>query len=159
MPFVKEQPARFLQTVNQLFYEKKLGNAYSTLFFGEFDDSTRRLRYSNCGHPSALLLQSDGHLQRLDSTCTVLGLFNGWDGDAGECQLSLGDTLALYTDGVIEAFNDAGEEFGEQRLVEALQQYREFPTPALLASVADEVRQFSSQEQTDDFTLIVAKCR
>ena len=60
---------------------------------------------------------------------------------------------------MIEAFNDAGEEFGEQRLVEALQQYRELPTPALLASVADEVRQFSSQEQTDDFTLIVAKCR
>ncbi|WP_051978613.1 PP2C family protein-serine/threonine phosphatase [Edaphobacter aggregans] len=159
VPFVKEQPARFLQTVNRLFYENTRGNAYSTLFFGEFDDSTRRLRYSNCGHPSALLLQSDGHLQRLDSTCTVLGLFNGWDGDVGECQLSSGDTLALYTDGVIEAFNDAGEEFGEQRLVEALQQYRELPTPALLASVADEVRQFSPQEQTDDFTLIVAKCR
>jgi serine phosphatase RsbU (regulator of sigma subunit) len=98
-------------------------------------------------------------LQRLDSTSTVLGLFNGWDGDVGECQLSSGDTLALYTDGVIEPFNDAGEEFGEQRLVEALQQYRELPTPALLDSVADEVRQFSSQEQTDDFTLIVAKCR
>lgn len=158
-PFALEQPARFLKTVNRLLYENTGGNAYSTLFFGEFDDSTRRLRYSNCGHPCALLLQSDGQLERLDSTSTVLGLFNGWDCDVGERQLSPGDTLVLYTDGVIESFNDAGEEFGEQRLVEALQQYRELPTPALLASVADEVRQFSPQEQTDDFTLIVAKCR
>lgn len=159
VPFAQEQPARFLQTINRLFYENTGGNAYSTLFFGEFDDSTRSLRYSNCGHPSPLLLQNDGRVERLDSTSTVLGLFNGWDCDIGECQLSPGDTLALYTDGVIESFNDAGEEFGEQRLVEALQQHRELPTPALLASVADEVRQFSPQEQTDDITLIIAKCR
>lgn len=158
-PFAREQPARFLQTVNRLLYENTGGNAYSTLFFGEFDDSTRRLRYSNCGHPCALLLQSDGGLERLGSTCTVLGLFHGWDCDVGERQLSPGDTLVLYTDGVIESFNGDGEEFGEERLVDALLQYRELPTQALLASVADEVRRFSPEEQADDFTLIVAKCR
>lgn len=159
VPFAAEQPERFLQTVNRLLYENTGGNAYSTLFFGEFDDSTRRLRYANCGHPSPLLLQSDGHVERLDSTCTVLGLFHGWDCRIGERQLSPGDTLALYTDGVTESFNDAGEEFGEQRLVEALREHRDLPTHALLASVADEVRHFTPQEQTDDITLIVAKCR
>jgi serine phosphatase RsbU (regulator of sigma subunit)/predicted enzyme related to lactoylglutathione lyase len=159
VPFAQEQPARFLQTVNRLFHENTGGNAYTTLFFGEFDDGARRLRYSNCGHPSPLLLQNDGQVKRLDSTCTVLGLFNGWDCDVGECQLAPGETLVLYTDGVIESFNDAGEEFGEERLVEALQQHRELPTPALLASVADEIRQFSPQEQADDITLIIAKCR
>jgi serine phosphatase RsbU (regulator of sigma subunit)/predicted enzyme related to lactoylglutathione lyase len=159
VPIALEQPARILKTVNRLLYENTGGNAYSTLFFGEFDDSTRRLRYSNCGHPCALLLQSDGRLERLGSTCTVLGMFSGWDCDVGERQLSPGDTLVLYTDGVIESFNDAGEEFGEQRLVEALREHRELPTPELLASVADEVRQFSPQEQTDDITLIIAKCR
>ena len=158
-PFAVGQPTRFLRTVNRLLFENTGGNAYSTLFFGEFDDTTRRLRYANCGHPSALLLQSDGRLERLASTSTVLGLFDGWDCGVGECQLFPGDTLALYTDGVTESFNDAGEEFGEQRLVEALRQFRELPTPALLASVADEVRQFSPQEQTDDITLIVAKCK
>jgi len=158
-PFALEQPARFLKTVNRLLYENTGGNAYTTLFFGEFDDSTRRLRYSNCGHPCALLLQSNGSVERLESTCTVIGLFNGWDCDVGERQLSSGDTLVLYTDGVIESFNDDGEEFGEQRLVEALRQHRELPTPELLASVADEIRQFSPQEQADDITLIVARCR
>ena len=158
-PFAMGQPARFLQTVNRLLFENTGGNAYSTLFFGEFDDGTRTLRYANCGHPAAFLLQSDGQLERLESTCTVLGLFNGWDCGVRERQLFPGDTLALYTDGVIESFNDAGEEFGEKRLVEALRQYHELPTQALLASLADEVRQFSPQEQTDDITLIVAKCR
>ena len=158
-PFAVGQPARFLQTVNRLLYENTGGNAFSTLFFGEFDDSTRKLRYANCGHPSPLVLQSDGQLERLDSTSTVLGLFNGWDCGVGERQLAPGDTLVLYTDGVIESFDDAGAEFGEERLVEALRQYHELPTPALLASVANEVRQFNPHEQTDDITLIVAKCR
>ena len=75
-----------------------------------------------------------------------------------ECELSPGDTLALYTDGVTEASNDAGEEFGEHRLVQALQQPHE-SCESLLSAVLDEVRQFSSGEQRDDITLIVAKCR
>jgi len=75
-----------------------------------------------------------------------------------ECELSPGDMLALYTDGVTEASNDAGEEFGEQRLVQALRQPHE-SCQDLLSAVLDEVRQFSSCEQHDDITLIVAKCR
>jgi phosphoserine phosphatase RsbU/P len=157
-PLALEQPGRFLQTVNRLLYENTTEDAYSTLFFAEFDDSTQRLRYANCGHPSALLLRSDNRVERLDSTSTVLGLFKRWDCGIGERQLSKGDTLALYTDGVIESFNDTGEEFGEQRLVEALRQHRDLPPPALLARIADEVRQFSPREQADDITLIVAKC-
>jgi serine phosphatase RsbU (regulator of sigma subunit) len=89
----------------------------------------------------------------------VLGLFEEWDCAIDECRLLPGDTLALYTDGVTEAFNDAGEEFGDQRLIEALQRHREQPAQAMIASIADEVRAFSPHEQHDDITLIVAKCR
>jgi sigma-B regulation protein RsbU (phosphoserine phosphatase) len=64
----------------------------------------------------------------------------------------------LYTDGVIEACNDAEEEFGEHRLIEALRRYRERPSSALLAAIVDDVRQFSSNQQRDDITLIVSKC-
>src|SRR5215510_3135697 len=154
-----DQPQRFLRSVNQLFYENTTDSAYATLFFAEYDDHENRLRYANCGHLSALLLRSDGALERLDSTCTVLGLFNEWDCSMGETRLFSGDTLALYTDGVIESFNEAGEEFGEERLVEALRQYRESSSQAMLASVVDEVRRFSPHEQSDDITLIVAKGR
>jgi serine phosphatase RsbU (regulator of sigma subunit)/predicted enzyme related to lactoylglutathione lyase len=151
------QPQRFLQSVNQLFYENTNESAYATLFFAEYDDKTRRLRYANCGHYCPLLLRSDNTLERLDSTCTVLGLFKEWDPSTAECQLRAGDTLALYTDGVTECFNDAGDEFGEQRLIDALRQYRERSSPDLLAAIIDELRQFSPHEQHDDITLVVAK--
>ena len=65
----------------------------------------------------------------------------------------------LYTDGITESFNSAGEEFGEKRLIEALERYRELPPPVLLESVVNEVRKFNSTAQHDDITLIVAKCR
>jgi serine phosphatase RsbU (regulator of sigma subunit) len=154
-----DQPQRLLRSVNQLFYENTTESAYATLFFAEYDDNERRLRYANCGHLSALLLRSDNTLERLDSTCTVLGLFKEWDCSIGECRLFSGDTLALYTDGIIESFNDAGEEFGELRLIEALRRHRELSSQALLASIVDDIQQFSPDQQHDDITLIVAKCR
>jgi serine phosphatase RsbU (regulator of sigma subunit) len=153
------QPERFLHSVNQLFCENTTDSAYATLFFAEYDDRAMRLRYANCGHYSPLLLRADKTLERLDSTCTVLGLFQQWDCEIRECQLFAGDTLVLYTDGVTESFNISGEEFGEPRLIEGLQQNRERSSGALLAAIIDELRQFSPREQHDDITLIVAKCR
>jgi serine phosphatase RsbU (regulator of sigma subunit) len=154
-----DQPQRFLRSVNQLFFENTSDSAYATLFFAEYDDSAGSLRYANCGHLCGLLLRSDDTLERLDSTATVLGLFREWECSIGERRLFCGDTLAFYTDGITESFNDREEEFGETRLIEALRRHREQPSPALLASILDEVRQFSSSEQHDDITLIVAKCK
>ncbi len=154
-----DEPQRFLCSVNQLFYENTGDGDYATLFFAEYDEKLRRLRYVNCGHLPALLLRSDGTLERLEATCTVLGLFKEWDCEVGERQLCAGDMLALYTDGVTESFDDAWEEFGEHRLVEVLRRRRELPSQTLLASIVDDVRQFSPHEQRDDITLIVAKCR
>jgi serine phosphatase RsbU (regulator of sigma subunit) len=152
-----DEPQRFLRSVNQLFCENTADSAYATLFFAEYDDKTGRLRYANCGHLSALLLRRDDTLERLDSTATVLGLFREWDCSVGQRQLFSGDLLALYTDGITESFNDADEEFGEQRLIEALWRHREQPPGALLGAIVEEVRQFSPHEQHDDITLIVAR--
>ena len=65
----------------------------------------------------------------------------------------------LYTDGITEAFNDAGAEFGEQRLIELLWQNREQTAQAILVAILRDVQQFSGQKQQDDITLIVGKCR
>jgi len=154
-----DQIQGLLRSVNQLFYENTIDSAYATLFFAEYSDKEQRLRYVNCGHQSALLLRNDNSLERLDSTATVLGLFKDWDCSMGECQLFPGDTLLMYTDGVTESFNNAGEELGEQRLIEALLRHRELPSQALISSLVDELQQFSPDEQHDDITLIVAKCR
>jgi serine phosphatase RsbU (regulator of sigma subunit) len=154
-----DQPRQFLRSVNQIFYENTIESAYASLFFAEYDESEQRLRYANCGHLCGLLLRRNDALERLDSTSTVLGLFPDWDCSIRERSLAAGDLFVLYTDGVTESFNEHGEEFGEARLVEALRRRRELPTEAMLASVVDEVRGFSPQEQHDDITLIVARCR
>lgn len=154
-----DQPQRVLQAVNRLFCENTPEGAFATLFFAEYEDRSRCLRYANCGHLCGLLLRSDNGLERLDSTGTVLGIFKKWDCTIGERQLCSGDTLMLYTDGITESFNGAGEEFGEERLIEALQRNRGLPSQDLLGAIVEEVRKFSPQEQNDDITLIVGKCR
>jgi serine phosphatase RsbU (regulator of sigma subunit)/predicted enzyme related to lactoylglutathione lyase len=154
-----EQPERFLHSVNQLFYENTADSSYATLVFAEYNDSSRRLRYVNCGHYPALLFRDGGKLERLHSTSTVLGLFAEWDCVFGEAQLSPGDSLELYTDGVTDASNGAGEDFGEQRLIEASWKHRKLSPQRRLHAIVDEVRRFSPHEQHDDITLIVAECR
>ena len=153
-----EQPQRFLRAVNQLFCDNSIESAYATLFFAEYDDRAQRLRYANCGHLCGLILHRDGSLDRLESTATVLGLFGDWECSIGERRLGRGDVLALYTDGVTESFNDAGDEFGEERLVESLRRRCDLPTRSMLDSIVEDVREFSPHEQNDDITLIVARC-
>jgi len=155
----RDDPQRLLRSVNQLFYDNTGDSSYATLVFADYDDRVQRVRYVNCGHLCGLLLRGNDTLERLGSTCTVLGLFKEWDCTIGECQLRCGDSVALYTDGVTESFNSTGEEFGEQRLTQALRRHRELSAQDLLGAIVDEIRQFSPGEQYDDITLIVAKCR
>jgi serine phosphatase RsbU (regulator of sigma subunit)/catechol 2,3-dioxygenase-like lactoylglutathione lyase family enzyme len=152
-------PELFLQSVNRLFYENTSDSAYASLFFAEYDDDTQRLRYANCGHLSGLIIGADNSCQRLDSTGTLLGLFEKWDCSIAEYQFRPGDMLALYTDGITEACNEQGEEFGENSLLERLRRYREQSCEVALQSIANEVRDFNPAEQQDDITLIIAKCK
>jgi len=188
---------RLLKSVNQLFYENTSESSYATLFFADYDDSTRRLRYVNCGHLPPLLLRAceappnrgavpakaeipspesavilapaeipfaeKGHLlspvERLQPTCTVLGLFDRWECAVAEAQLAPGDTLVLYTDGITEAANPAGEEFGEDRLIEILRCQRHLQPPMLLQSIVSTVQEFSDRKQADDITAVIARCK
>lgn len=153
-----DEPLRVLSSVNQLFCENTADAAFATVFFGEYDNCTRRVRYANCGHLPPLLLHSDNSIERLPATATVLGAFKEWDCSLSECQLAAGDTLVLYTDGITESFSPTGEEFGEQRLIEVVSQNSQLPSSALRSAIVDAIRQFSPHDQHDDITLIVAKC-
>lgn len=152
-----EQPQRLLQKVNRLFCDSTPDGAFATLFFCDYDDSSGFLRYVNCGHLCALLLRKDGTVDRLESTCTVLGIFKNWECTVAESSLRRGDLLALYTDGVTESMDHTFEEFGEQRLVESLRRHRHQPPQSLLTEVVADVRSFTPHEQHDDITLIIAK--
>src|ERR1700733_1787015 len=155
----REEPQRFLQSVNRLFFENTVESSYATVFFTEYDDASQCLHYTNCGHLSGLLLRQDDTVEWLPSTGTVLGLFKEWMSPVVECQLQPGDILALYTDGVTESCNEAEEEFGEQRLAGSLRRHREQAAQSIVAAIVADVQRFSPEEQHDDITLIVAKCR
>lgn len=151
-----EQAERFLLSVNRLFCDNTGESDHATLFFAEYDDRTRQLRYANCGHPPAFLLRRNDSLERLAPTSTVMGLFSNWNCTIEKRRLEAGDAPLLYTDGVTESLASAGEEFGEERLLEALREHRERSPDEMLTGITEQVKAFSPHEQADDITLIAA---
>jgi sigma-B regulation protein RsbU (phosphoserine phosphatase) len=149
--------ARLLEGVNRTFYDSTAANHYATLFFGLYDDSTRVLTYANCGHLPPVLLRQDGRVERLAVTAGVIGLFTPWQCTTSSVELVPGDTLVVFTDGASEATSEAGEEFGEERLIDVVRTHRCEPAVQLLQTIVNEVRSHSAAEQFDDLTLIVAR--
>ncbi len=147
-----------LMSVNHLFHQNTSETGYATLFFGEYDEAVRRLCYVNCGHPAPLLLHRDHSASWLRSTCMPLVLFEDWECSTAEIQLVPGDILLLYTDGVTEARNENGEEFGQQRLGRIACSCSHLPVSTMLRTIVDAVRGFGDNEEQDDITLVAARC-
>jgi sigma-B regulation protein RsbU (phosphoserine phosphatase) len=85
--------------------------------------------------------------------------FETWHCEIAEVELAAGDTLVLYTDGVSEASNTEGEEFGESRLLDILRSHSHLPVEPLLQAVVAAVQQFSGgSDQQDDITMVIARC-
>jgi serine phosphatase RsbU (regulator of sigma subunit)/catechol 2,3-dioxygenase-like lactoylglutathione lyase family enzyme len=148
-----------LQSVNQLFYDNTPDASYATLFFGQYLSGVRRLRYVNSGHLPPLLIRGRGGVERLEPTATVLGIFRDWESDVAEVGLEPGDTLVIYTDGITEATNAIGEEFGQSRLSAVLCEHADLQPADLVRTVIDAIGEFAGEDQQDDLTLVVARCR
>jgi len=151
------RPADALRSVNRHFFEATEAERFATLFFGIYDDRTRRLRYVNCGHVAPLLLRASGRLERLGPTATMLGAFREWK--CAEAQVELGprDALILYSDGVTEAGIDREEEFGEERLVRAIQENHDRPAVAMVQRIVDAVADYSGAARGDDVTVVALR--
>jgi serine phosphatase RsbU (regulator of sigma subunit) len=145
-----------LSSVNQLFQQSTPAASYATLCFCAYDDQTRRLRWLNCGHPPPVVLRRNGTVESLVGTGYPLGMFEQWDGVAREIELGSGDVLALYTDGVTEARDARGNDFGLEGLVQALRAAKNAGAQAVLDETLRAVRAFSQDEQQDDITIVVA---
>ena len=147
-----------LRQVNRVLWKSTAAEHYATLFVGVYDDSARRLTYVNCGHNPPMLLRTDGSVDRLESTATVIGLFETWECTACEIQMGPADLLAIFSDGVTEAMLGE-EEFGESRFLDVLRETRRLPMEQVVTTVFTAVQQFSAGNQSDDLTLVVARVK
>jgi sigma-B regulation protein RsbU (phosphoserine phosphatase) len=158
-------PARLIvERVNQQVTGSMIDAGFITFFYAEFDERRSTLRYANAGHNPPLLLRggtNDGEsVRRLDVGGTVLGIFCDAEFDEEEIQLESGDTLVAFTDGVIEARNLLGEEFGEDRLTQVLLENSRLPAAGIESRILRAVEDWTADaEQEDDLTLVILKVR
>lgn len=132
--------------------------AYVTLFLALMDKQARTIRWLNAGHNTQYLLRADGNLEPMGSSGRPLGLLPGGDFTESITDLKQGDTLFLYTDGLVEAEDASGMEFGTERLESILLEERLSDSQKLLSRVEQAVREFRGEGETnDDATMLVLK--
>jgi sigma-B regulation protein RsbU (phosphoserine phosphatase) len=148
-----------LTSLNRLFLESSPVEQYATLFLMRYSDRTRKVDWVNCGHTSPLLVKSDGDLEQWDSSATVLGMFPGWSGREEQGTLAAGDTLLIFSDGLTEAADQNGEEFGMDRLTSTRASWPQRTPAQLVESIAGDIRQYADGRLADDLTLLALRGR
>jgi len=136
------------------------GERYVTLLVAELDAQERKLHYVNCGHNPALLFRAQtGAVTRLNSSCAPIGISPENPCELASADLTVGDVLVFYTDGVTEAENQLGEELGTERLSAVVQRGSSSSAEALMTDIFDTVADFCSGIGfNDDVTVLVVKC-
>jgi sigma-B regulation protein RsbU (phosphoserine phosphatase) len=149
--------AAFTTEVNEHLVTSSPSGMFVTLFVGVLDTATGELRYVNGGHPPALVFSGvGGDMQRLETGGLLVGAIPGIRYEVGEVALAPGSVLAIYSDGVTEANNTAGEMYEEERLVDALAVCCRQSAAEVFSGVMESVQGFSrGAEQADDITLVV----
>ncbi len=148
-------PGELCSKLNRIMCGNTPLRKFITCFYGDLDVSNRKLKFTNAGHNPPMLMRANGECIRLDEGGPVIGAFCESRYNQQEIQLREGDKLLLFTDGVTEAREASGEEFGEHRLQECLRSYRGSNAAELRTKILSEVNQFCAGDFEDDATLMV----
>lgn len=148
-------PSELCAKLNKLMCGNTPLRKFITCFYSELDITTRKLTFTNAGHNAPMLVRRDGECIRLEEGGRVIGAFCDSTFTQQEIQINDGDKLLLFTDGVTEARNAAGDEFGEQRLQQCLRLYVGNNAAELRTLILDEVTAFCAGNFDDDATLMV----
>jgi len=151
--------AKMMGRINGLVYESSASNRYATFFFATLDPFTRELRYVNAGHNAPMLVRGGSRdVVRLDAGGTPVGLLPSASYEAQSVTLGPGDLLLCYTDGISEAMNLADEEWGEERMLQAVKTQSGASADDVLSEVFRVADQFTGEApQHDDMTLLILR--
>ena len=145
----------FCVRLNTLLRRNVANDRFITFFYAQLDGPARTLRYVNAGHNPPIVMRQDGSHYRLHEGGGVLGIFSEQTYDLGSIRLESGDRIVLYTDGVTEACNSEEEEFGDQRLIQLLQQNLTRSAAEIQKKILDAAGEFCNGTWQDDATLLV----
>jgi len=148
-------PAHVSKRLNDVLYANIPLHKFVTAFYGVVNIPERKLAFTNAGHNPPLLMRSNGRCERLETGGSVLGAFPDSCYAQGEIELLRDDRLVLFTDGLTEAVDATGEQFGEERLMQLLSDHRERSAEDLKEIVFNEVGEFCASTFRDDAALIV----
>jgi phosphoserine phosphatase RsbU/P len=147
-----------LERLNRHVVESSAANKFITLLITELDPATGALQYMNAGHNPGILLRRDGAAEELSPGGVPLGLLPGARFRSGVVELSPGDLVCLYTDGITEAASPEDEEFGMVRLIDLLRAWRDRPLEAVVEAILQAVGELSQGlPQGDDQTLVLLR--
>ncbi len=151
-------PEGVLRGVNRELCRMSPVAPLSSLFLARLDPVTGKLDYCSAGHPPALLLRANGKLESLSEGGPLLGVVPTATFDRGNAQLGAGEVLLICSDGILESFNEADQEFGSGRLEAELRSAQGGSADAVLFSILGAVQDFAAPRPlTDDMTLVVVK--
>jgi phosphoserine phosphatase RsbU/P len=153
--FVGNEPAAVLRAVNRQLHTASLADRFATLFYGVFDASRRMLHYANAGHNPPLVIRRDGSIDSLNVGGLPLGLFTESTYEEGAIYLHPGDTVIAYTDGMVEAVNALGEEWGADGLRQAAVEGKAQDADELIDAIFASLDGFTRGRQTDDESVVV----
>ncbi|MFL6211560.1 MAG: PP2C family protein-serine/threonine phosphatase [Pyrinomonadaceae bacterium] len=144
--------------INTQLCQSTDSNRFVTLFLAIYNDQTRALRYTNAGHNAPFLIRADGSHERLEAGGTVVGAFDFARYEEAAATLAPGDLLLIFSDGLSEAQNTTGEEYGEDRLLQLALRHRDRSADELRRAIFDEIEIWSGgQERGDDQTVVIVK--
>ena len=152
--------ADILKNMNRQIVEASSAEKYVTLFYGELDTKRGLFHYANAGHNYPILVHADGSMDLLKTGGAVIGAFPFMDYESSSVRLKAEDMLLLFTDGVSEAMDSDGNEYGEERLRQFVSQNRGKDVQGLLDGLLADVRSHDpSYPPQDDTTLVALKMK